>query len=669
MVVDFDFDEDPYTIAPSIVMMTYDGDDGSSGYHEGATGVIRVIDGKTCTQLFNVGSDLNGCNPPALADLNLDGRPEIIAHTGLGGLATYTYDPNSQSFVTHCTGTLSFSAQASGWSGPSVYDLDDDGFPEIMTGGLTYDADCNILDPSIGLTGHMYNDAGYPVAADLDGIPDNDGIPTVELATGSELYRFDRATRTWQTVWSGGSYQGYIAVADFGTFGSDPNQDDRTTLDGVAEIVTVVSPNVIILTLDNRVIYGPVPMPSGAGGGPPTVGDFDGDGRAEVACSGSDSIAVFDPDCNAAPDPSTCASSATNGILWWQPSQDHSSNITGSSLFDFEGDGAVEVVYADEVFTRVYDGKTGEVLFSQWHSSCTWNENPVIADVDGDFNAELVVPSNENCTIVPETAGGVAYPQSPNGYPMDPFFVGLKCESGADCPSGNCDANYCRCTADDECGGTGSGFVCATPPNGTPGAGNTCRAEWRGAYNGVRVYADVLDRWVASRTIWNQHAYAVTHVSEEGIVTQTSQWTQNWRDPDLNNFRANTQGDTDPDAAPDMTGGHGLLSECNADGHAVMTVRVCNRGTQPVGQGAWVTFYEGGPADGGVLCSVETSMVLGSGECEELTCVWEDPPSAGNAVDVTVVADDDGTGTGQNSECEEENNLATIPDVYCESVN
>ena len=92
--------------------------------------------------------------------------------------------------------------------------------------------------------------------------------------------------------------------------------------------------------------------------------DFDGDGRAEVSCSGSDSIAVFDPDCQGTPDAAFCESLAVNGVLWWQPSQDHSSNITGSSLFDFEGDGSVEVVCADEVFTRVYSGRTGEVLLS-----------------------------------------------------------------------------------------------------------------------------------------------------------------------------------------------------------------------------------------------------------------------------------------------------------------
>ncbi|MFH2011069.1 MAG: hypothetical protein ABI333_31000 [bacterium] len=670
MVVDFDFDDDPNTVEPSIVVMTYNGNDGSSGCYNGAYGVIRVLDGATCTQLYNVGTWLNGCNSPAVADLDLDGRAEIIAHDCYGGLETFTYDSGTDAFVSHCSGPLGWAAQSSGWSAPSVYDLDDDAYPEILTGAIVYDASCNVLDQTVGLTGHMYSGAGYPVVADLEGDLDGQGIPHVELATGSDVYRFDRVSRTWQALWTGGALQGYIAVADFGTYNSDPAQDDRLTPDGIAEIVSVVAPNMYIMTWEGRVIYGPVAMPSGGGGGPPTVGDFDGDGLAEVACAGSDSIAVFDPDCQGLPDMNRCSSLRTDGVLWWQPSQDHSSNRTGSSLFDFEGDGRVEVVYADEVFTRVYDGQTGEVLFSQWHSSCTWNEYPIVADVDGDFNAELVVPSNSNCGVIPSTAGGLGYPTSPNGYPMDPLFRGLRCDIGADCLSGLCDAGYCRCATDAECtaSGTGSGFVCAAPIAGTPGSGNTCRAEWRGAYDGIRVYADVADRWVASRTIWSQHAYSVTHIEQDGTVVPTSLWEQNWLAPGGNNFRQNVQGDTNASSSPDMTGGLGELVSCSPAGEALLRVRVCNRGTQPVGLGVPVSFYQGNPPSGAPLCTELTTGIIVPGSCEDVSCLWTDPPGLGQEVDVTVVVDDDGTGNGQNTECEEGNNTALIPDVYCQVI-
>jgi hypothetical protein len=74
---------------------------------------------------------------------------------------------------------------------------------------------------------------------------------------------------------------------------------------------------------------------------------------------------VFDPDCTATSRPrGRCASATTNGVLWTRPSQDTSSAVTGSTTFDFEGDGRVEAVYADECFLRVYDGLSGDVLYS-----------------------------------------------------------------------------------------------------------------------------------------------------------------------------------------------------------------------------------------------------------------------------------------------------------------
>ena len=44
------------------------------------------------------------------------------------------------------------------------------------------------------------------------------------------------------------------------------------------------------------------------------------------------------------------------------------------------------------------------------------------------------------------------------------------------------------------------------------------------------------------------------------------------------------------------------------------------------------------------------------------------PWNPADPVDITVVADDDGSGTGQNTECVEGNNEAVIPGVYCQVV-
>jgi len=437
---------------------------------------------------------------------------------------------------------------------------------------------------------------------------------------------------------------------------------------GRAEVAVVAAGQARIENLAGRVVYGPVSLPSSSGGGPPTIGDFDGDGLPELAAAGSDSYTIFDPDCVDVPDLVRCNSGRTDGILWTQPSQDHSSNITGSSIFDFEGDGRAEAIYADEAFVRVYSGLTGEVVFSQWRSSCTWNENPIVADVDGDFNAELVVPSNESCGTSPSTLGGLGYDSDAAGRILDPLFSGTRCEENDDCLSGLCDAGLCRCTVDRDCGDELDGFVCAAPPAGTPGEGGlTCRAAWLGSVRGIRVYSDVLDRWASSRTIWNQHAYSVTSIREDGTLPRTSEWVPNWTEPGLNNFRQNVQGEVQPDTIADLTARRTGEVICTDDGAAYLRVQVCNRGTAPLGTGIPVTFFVGDPSACMVIpdCTWETEEILRPGTCTLVTCVWRDLMEM--PTDVTVVANDDGSCPSAfgERECHEGNNTTVIPRVFC----
>jgi hypothetical protein len=91
---------------------------------------------------------------------------------------------------------------------------------------------------------------------------------------------------------------------------------------------------------------------------------------------------------------SACASTTRGSRV----TEDDSSRVTSSSVFDFNGDGAAEVVYNDECFFRVYDGLTSEVLFKNNSPSRTRIENPVIADVDNDGNAEIVFCSNNDAS-------------------------------------------------------------------------------------------------------------------------------------------------------------------------------------------------------------------------------------------------------------------------------
>ncbi|MEO1059148.1 MAG: FG-GAP-like repeat-containing protein, partial [Actinomycetota bacterium] len=143
----------------------------------------------------------------------------------------------------------------------------------------------------------------------------------------------------------------------------------------------------------------PVPLAIGDGtstgaGGPPTIGDFDTDGRPEIGIAGAQAYAVYDPDIVL---PETPVSN--DGTVWVAETVDGSSSRTGSTLFDFDGDGSPEVVYASEQNLWIYDGPTGNVVWSRAIGSGTTIEYPIVADVDGDGQAELVVHVESNRTV------------------------------------------------------------------------------------------------------------------------------------------------------------------------------------------------------------------------------------------------------------------------------
>ncbi len=255
---------------------------------------------------------------------------------------------------------------------------------------------------------------------------------------------------------------GFCAIAD--VLGVDPvaapGRDNP--LNGVPEIVLVVSGRLRIYDSLNGTEYRDInPGVGGSGGGPPNVDDFDGDGFPEIGTAGSTAYAVIDlqadngdgSDCSpwddvlgaselppggnnvdraVAPPSATCVTdsdcgNSTSGYAcneitkrcvcmhngWRRTTQDGSSRATGSSVFDFNGDGAAEVIYNDECYFRVYNGLNSKVEFDKRSESRTRVEYPIVADVDNDGNAEIVFgTSNESGFCA--GFGGPAPP--PGGY-------------------------------------------------------------------------------------------------------------------------------------------------------------------------------------------------------------------------------------------------------------
>jgi hypothetical protein len=256
---------------------------------------------------------------------------------------------------------------------PALANLDADPEAEVLIGAKWFDNDGTLIQDKgwLGCNGEWCMTA----AADFN----DDG--RLDIVGGNRVYEAD-GNLLWENL---GAPDGFVAVADM-------------TRDGKPDVVSISAGNARVLDgVDGTVVFGPVPIPGSGTGGAPTVADFDGDGRPEFAAAGRGFYAVYDLDCAGNPVPTEfCATGSSDGILWSVPVQDLSSSVTGSSVFDFEGDGKAEVVYNDECHLYVLAGEDGAELLKLENSSRTAAEYPLIVDVDADGNSEFIVPANDD---------------------------------------------------------------------------------------------------------------------------------------------------------------------------------------------------------------------------------------------------------------------------------
>ena len=359
VVVDLDQDA-----IPDVVIVT------SETYVQTNPGYLRALDGATGLEKWDASADVyaagNEVNPratPAAADLDGDGIPEIVTAATAGGAIAFRADGSLLWKSTLANGTTPWLESTLSIT-TAIANMDGDGSPEIVLGGVVLDATGRVRSGQGRATAGA-NDAGYgavSIIADVDG----DGVQ--DVVTGAAAWSV-----TGAEIWSNGEPDGYPAISDLDG-------------DGSAELIVIAGGNVRVQDAATGTVLATLDMPGDGRGGPPTVADFDADGVMEISSANGSAYAVFEYTSQPAP---------ALSVKWSKDTQDLSSNVTGSSVFDFEGDGAAEVVYGDECYLRVYRGQDGEVLYQTASSSATIHEYPVLVDVDGDNNTEIVVVSND----------------------------------------------------------------------------------------------------------------------------------------------------------------------------------------------------------------------------------------------------------------------------------
>jgi len=313
-------------------------------------GHIYVLDGATGALHFMIPTAITWSINPAIGDIDADGMPEIVAAVGPG------FGGPSRAIVFEHDGTVKWTNQTgiphSQGGAITLADLDNDGDVEISMDKLIIDHMGNTL---VTLPEGQYADNFTTVAADLDGDMD------LEIVIGPNAYHHD-GTPLFSNP---GLERGFAQVAD---------------LDGD------MLPEVLISSYNGLTMLehtGAVKFQNLKPGGgqswfrPATVHDFDGDQVSEMAASASNVYSVMEGD---------------GSIVWSAPVQDASGWAAGTA-FDFDGNGVAEAMYADETNLFVFDG-TGKPLLSVPRSARTLAEYPVVADVDNDGSAEIIVVSD-----------------------------------------------------------------------------------------------------------------------------------------------------------------------------------------------------------------------------------------------------------------------------------
>jgi hypothetical protein len=399
----------------------------------GASGKIYMLSGKDGAVEIVFDGNVDGSVTPALGDIDGDGTIEIVANDTAGHLVAY----DNKGKVKWVGADVGFhrTQTASYCHAISLYDLDGDGKSEIISAFEVYDnTGKRLFSHDVSAFQSQYW-CPANIAADLDG----DG--QLEVIFGNAAYRANG-----QRLWSIPGPPGQPQVANLD---ADPDP----------EIFVARYDGILVLEHTGAIKYGPINL-TGEGispncwSKPGAVHDFDGDGIADLSASTCTKYGVYKV-------------GASGLTLNWAATVDDTSGLASTTAFDFLGRGIAQAVYGDQRNLYVFDGKTGAVNLKQGRSSGTLIEYPVVADVDNDQSADIVVVSN--------STGGV------------------------------------------------------------------------GTYtNTVDVWQDAQKRWIPTRRIWNQHAYHVTNVREDGTIPRkmTKSWTR------LNTFRTNAQIKEGGDCAP-----------------------------------------------------------------------------------------------------------------------
>lgn len=373
LVVEWHWAGAPSVVMPVVINLTDDDGDGDIDardvpdivINDYASGRLVALDGLARRVLWEA-DGFRADAGVAAADLDMDGRPEIVSVTGDNRVRALEHD-GRVAWTTDDVFPMLYPV-------PTITDLEGDGQPEVI-------ADVGVVSGRDGTTRFRLSVGRSgpwraPVVADLD----RDG--TQEILLAGRVFGSDGRAR-WEAPVPGDALAAFPAVVQLD---GDPQ----------AEVAWAVGTSLRLYEHDGR-LRSDSPLSPRGRPGPLCAGDLDGDGVPEVVVPASDRLLAFGAD---------------GEPRWSAPVRD-SSGASGCVAFDMDGDAVFEVIYADMQAISVFDGRTGALRYDNAaHASVTYFETPVVADIDDDGSAEILVASSG-----PGHVGVTAFGHAEDGWP------------------------------------------------------------------------------------------------------------------------------------------------------------------------------------------------------------------------------------------------------------
>ena len=561
-----------------------------------------IINGKTGAVIKNMNTvtfDTHG-QDVAMADVDKDGKVELFVRNYQDN-RIYCYDPTTGNTKSGFNNTIVLTNRYI----LQIVDINNDGNPELVVGPYIFNAKTGVLIMKVSWPdlnaafGSPHNRGGYNLFAMVD----IDGDGDLEQAAGPYVFDINITTKTSSLITTANTTA--LSMATDAIYGQTMALDFDN--DGEIEIVVVGQKRVTsnVNETGNIEVYAYKPLTGEVvsryswvgtvGLSIPYAGDLNGDGTPEVMfADGNNGTYGMN---------ALTYDESSNGALYKNMRIMHRKSLyaetSGFTVFDFNQDGKNEIVYRGSLAGfYIVDGVTLDNLTPPITNvySGTVTEYPLVADVDGDGHAEIMIVGADN----------IWDGSNPGGY----LYV------------------Y---------------------KSKTPGTWAPARKVWnQWGYNSFSINDDL--------TVPKYQVNAATTFPGEDGVLGTSDDVRPYNGFLMQQTMLNKDG-TPTWPTPDAVADASLSSAVIVGDSIQVTVAIINKGGAALGPPVHVALYKESVSAANLIKSDSADIQIMQGDTAYMSIRI---PNDLVVVNIAVRINDNGTKYPYQSECDETNNVITI---------